>query len=313
MIVFTQFQQVNERLELFGVKPVEDIIGTTTDGARVCKKYGRELGVIHQLCYDLAIQRAIYKKVDEDSAKQRKARRIVKPSEYDSDATESDEDNDEDETFSYKPDFGNVINKVRGIVKIFKKSPKLNDMLQDFVLEERQTKLQLVLDVRTRWHSMVLMLQTFARIAGPVKKALTALNCLEMWSSDILMVIGEISEPLSLAKMAMDAISRDDANLLTAEGTFEWLFEELKRMNTALSQDLLVQLEVELDQRRQLKIVSLMKFFQNPKSLEEINSSYFDMPPKREVFATATSLWNKYFAGKPIVIDNNNQQSTRCV
>lgn len=63
-----------ERLELFRVGP-DDIIGSTTDGANVCKSFGTKLGHIHQLCLDhgfhLAIRKVIYKKVDE-SKKQKK-------------------------------------------------------------------------------------------------------------------------------------------------------------------------------------------------------------------------------------------------
>lgn len=101
--------------------------------------------------------------------------------------------------------------------------------------------------------------------------------------------------------MAMDQISKDDANLLTAEGTFEWLFDELQKINSAVSLELLEGLKVELDVRRKKDIVSLLKFLQNPKSLFETNKEpYFDMPPKKEVYVYATTVWNKYFKGSAI-------------
>lgn len=302
----------DERLKLFGVSPEEDVIATTTDGANICKKYGRELKVVHQLCHDhgihLAIRRVIYKKVDEDVVKKRKARRFPQRNEYENDDSEYESDEEpveDDDNFNLKPDIGDKINKVRAIVKLFKKSPKLNDMLQDYIVEERGKKLQLQLDVRTRWHSMLVMLETFVKVSGPVKKALGEINSLEMWDSDMVPVIKGIFEPLNLTKMAMDQISRDDANLLTAEGTFEWLFDELKEINSTVSLELIEELKVEFDARRLKDIASLLKFLQNPKSFEESNSSYFGMPSKTEVFAFATSFWNKYFKEKAIDLDND--------
>lgn len=59
----------NGRLEEFAVDPVRDVIASTTDGAEVCKRYGRLLTSIHQLCYDhgvhLAVVKVIYKKAED--------------------------------------------------------------------------------------------------------------------------------------------------------------------------------------------------------------------------------------------------------
>lgn len=144
------------------------------------------------------------------------------------------------------------------------------------------------------------MLKTFSRVAGPIKEALTVLNRLEMWRSEFEPAIDEIFNVLNVTKMTMDQISKDDADLLTAEGALEFLFDELDRLQTPLSQALLEQLEIEINHRRQKSIVSLLKFLQNPQSLNEDKTSFFSMSSKKEIIELASSIWKDRFKGQTI-------------
>ncbi|KAJ6642140.1 hypothetical protein Bhyg_07087 [Pseudolycoriella hygida] len=65
-----------------------------------------------------------------------------------------------------------VIQKVRTIVKKFKSSPKKNDCLQEYVLADFKHEMQLSLDCRTRWTSLLDMLERFYQVRRPIKKAL---------------------------------------------------------------------------------------------------------------------------------------------
>lgn len=305
-------------MQLFGVAP-EDIIGTTTDAATVCESYGREMGINHQLCYDHgvhnAIQRVIYKKVDGSKEKQRLScsRQVPEQPEYDDseemvmeEALFNDEE-DIDKLFELQIDIGLKVNQVREIVKLFRKSPKLNDILQAIISNDRGNKLQLQLDVRTRWGSMLDMLETFTKVSGSIKKALTEIGKLELWYEDIPLSIKGTLEVLRIAKMTMDSISRDDATLLSAEGAFEFMFIELERIDSSVSLELLKEVKVELNKRRQKDIVSLLKFLQDPDSLKESQLSYFSMPPKNEVFATACAIWGKYFQANTHIDDQSQE------
>lgn len=184
-------------------------------------------------------------------------------------------------------DLGESIKKIRAIVKVFKRSPKLNDILQEIIVQDHGKKLQLQLDVRTRWNSLLTMLNTFTRVSGSVKRALGKINSLELWSSDIPLAISELTCVLNIAKMAMDVISKDDANLLTAEGAFKFMFHEFEELNSNLSLESLDQIKLVLlgniDKggkiRRQKPLVSLMKFLQNPKSIDEDKTSFFASSP----------------------------------
>jgi len=63
------------------------------------------------------------------------------------------------------PEYHNVVNKVRKIVKLFKCSPTKNDdILQPYVKRELGREVSLTLDCRTRWDSMVDMLSRFLQL-----------------------------------------------------------------------------------------------------------------------------------------------------
>ena len=70
---------------------------------------------------------------------------------------------------------GNIrdtIQKVRKIVKLFKKSPTKNDVLQNNVRIQFSIEKALILDSKTRWNSLLTMLEKFNEIGECVKKTL---------------------------------------------------------------------------------------------------------------------------------------------
>ena len=65
-----------------------------------------------------------------------------------------------------------LITKVRKIVKTFRRSPLKNEVLQKYVKQDNKKELQLVLDSKTRWSSMLSMLERFNILKSSLKKAL---------------------------------------------------------------------------------------------------------------------------------------------
>ena len=67
-----------------------------------------------------------------------------------------------------------LIKKVRKIVKLFRKSPVKNDILQSYVKASNPSSqsLTLILDVKTRWNSLLDMLRRFVRLRAEIEKAL---------------------------------------------------------------------------------------------------------------------------------------------
>lgn len=88
------------------------------------------------------------------------------------------------------------------------------------------------------------------------------------------------------------------------------MFDELNRSNTLLGSELLIQLKVELSKRRQKPLVSLLKFLQNPATLNEDKDSFFAMSSKKDIFALASELWIKYFNG-PVCESQGSAEPTQ--
>ena len=73
----------------------------------------------------------------------------------------------------------------------------------------------------------------------------------------------ELKCTLEPIKLAVDALCRKDATLLTAEGIFQFLFFELKKRKSSLAEDLLFSVKSRIQQRRQHDIVNLIRYHQN--------------------------------------------------
>ena len=73
-------------------------------------------------------------------------------------------------------DISKMVTKIRRIVKIFKRSALKNETLQTYVKENYPNALNVVLDCKTRWSSLVNMLERTIQIKLPIQKALLDLG-----------------------------------------------------------------------------------------------------------------------------------------
>ena len=86
-----------------------------------------------------------------------------------------------DESSALVPDLcenlNDVIDKVRSICRLFRNSPMENFKLQEFVFQMfGQTKLHLILHVKTRWNSLLYMIERFLKLKPCIHLALIAVE-----------------------------------------------------------------------------------------------------------------------------------------
>ncbi|GBP47783.1 hypothetical protein EVAR_24034_1 [Eumeta japonica] len=136
---------IENRLKSFGLDSNTDIIGMSTDGASVIVKVGRLMNCYQQLCYahdlQLAVVDVLYKKRDEEA---------ITPRTNESDTDDEDIDDDaldeqgvtvttEISRAEVIPKYRDILQKVRKVVKLFKRSPTKYDMhLQKYVKEDTE-------------------------------------------------------------------------------------------------------------------------------------------------------------------------------
>lgn len=148
---------------------LDNIVSVTTDGAKIMKKMGREIGPDHQVCFahglHLAVCDVLYKK------KPAQADTEDAPT-IDDEPEEEDLEQDLNEGFSLATtplptehltttnQVGELINKVRSVVVIFKRSASKTDDIFNKFLEDGDNR-KLLLDCKTRWNSLVIMIKRF--------------------------------------------------------------------------------------------------------------------------------------------------------
>ena len=119
-------------------------------------------------------------------------------------------------------DISDLVRRVRQIVKLFKRSPLKNETLQKYVKEKYPNGLNLILDCQTRWSSLLDMFVRTIKLKLPVQKALLDLGVQIHLSDTEFFHIESITEALSPMKIAIKALCRRDANLITAQVTIKF-------------------------------------------------------------------------------------------
>lgn len=212
----------------------KDVIGCTSDGARVMIKFGRMLDALHQQCLNHGIHLGVIdviveKKSDKVACVDADAENYDDDESFDYDEPTNDEYNDSEESedesddddgdIIIRPFIHSALAKVRNIVCMYRRSPVKNALLQQYIKEIHGKELMLILDCRTRWNSVETMLTRFLRVYDSVKAASIELNLKEyLMDDDEIILLNDLLKCLEPIKMAVLELSKRDCNLLKSEG-----------------------------------------------------------------------------------------------
>ena len=137
---------------------------------------------------------------------------------------------------------------------MFRRSPKKNDILQNYVAAEFGKQIALIKDCKTRWNSLLSMLQRVYLLKNCIQKALIDISLPEGESlalSNIeLKTVSAIINALLPVKATVEALCRRDANLFTADVAITFMLKKLKDANNVISQKLHSSLVLRMQQRR---------------------------------------------------------------
>ena len=302
---------IENKLQEFGINIKRDIISSTHDAAAVMVKYGRIMGIISQLCYNhglhLAITDVLYKKQRTNSEENQE---IIDYEEIDDEEIEIKlvenvdslmkinsfgdvnicEEDETNEVLEFTDDFQEVITKLRKIIRMFKSSSVKNNILQDYVNQQEGKKLQLMLDMKIRWNSLITMLKRFLQIKDPVNKALSELGQPKISKNNISM-LKELLDVLSPLEAAVKELSKNSATLLTAEGVYKFIFDKLNEFESEFSKNLSKELKKRMDERRDKSLMTLLIFLETG-SIPQSNK-YFDYVSKAIAVAFAVEIFER--------------------
>lgn len=247
---------VDQKLKEYGLSISKDIVCITTDGAAIMTKVGRLIEAEQQLCYSHGIHLAVIDVLYNKSI-------IEQHEEYEdnnSDNNDSDTDNEDGmivesvsnqncQSLNHK-DLSPLIQKVRKTIKKFKRSPTKNDeYLQKYVKAEFGKELSLQLDSKTRWNSLLSMLERFYHLRHCIQKALIDISSNISFQESEFQLISSTINALTPIKLAVEALCRKEANLLSANATFKFMLTSLKAQNSEICKELHTALTLRLYQR----------------------------------------------------------------
>ncbi|GBN57936.1 hypothetical protein AVEN_176159-1 [Araneus ventricosus] len=133
------------------------------------------------------------------------------------------------------PRYNYLLQKVRKMVKLFRRPPtKLDMYLQKYVKEDTGKGLSLILDCRTRWNSLLVMTERFHKLKVYMDKVLIDIGSDTKFSDLEWSKIKQLIDSLQPFKLAVEALCRRDSTLLTAETTLKFILEKLLSQDTVL-------------------------------------------------------------------------------
>lgn len=160
-------------------------------------------------------------------------------------------DSDYETAAELSREYRGIIEKVRKIVKMFRRSPVKNDsILQKYVKEDHQGKeLTLLLDCPTRWNSLLTMLSRFSMLRTSIQKAMIDMKTPQLVSDADFMLVDEIIAALEPVALMVKMLSRQDVSLLSAEAALQFCVVTLNKQQSELGKAMAVPLRTRVSQR----------------------------------------------------------------
>ncbi|GBN85181.1 hypothetical protein AVEN_93741-1 [Araneus ventricosus] len=138
--------------------------------------------------------------------------------------------------------------------------------LKKYVKEDTVKQLSVILDCRTRWNSLLAMIERFHKLKVCIDKALIDMGSDTKFSDLEWTKIKDLIDSLQPFKLAVEALCRRDSTLLTAETTLKFMLEKLLNQDTVLSAELSEALRVRIEERRTV-LTGILIYLQNPKNM----------------------------------------------
>ncbi|UYV76771.1 hypothetical protein LAZ67_14001985 [Cordylochernes scorpioides] len=161
-----------------------------------------------------------------------------------------------------------VTKKARVVVKLFKRSPLKNEILLNYMRQDNRisTSMCLILDCRTRWDSLLNMLERLLSVKSAIQKTLIDVNANVRLTDEDFAIMTQVISALKPFRAAVAAICRRDATLLTAEATVKFILEELQAQSHSLSKDLQKYFQKRILEERCNKTSLVLQYLHNPQA-----------------------------------------------
>ncbi|GFX51695.1 uncharacterized protein TNCV_5013981 [Trichonephila clavipes] len=327
---------VETKLQEFGIITEKHIVACVTDGASMMVKFGKIMSCEYHLCYAHAIHLAVCdmlynKQIDlventveiEDKSHE----------EGNGESEELVEDLDKALDLEFESDVGTdalfhvtyaeinsitnineTIKKIKNVVKLFRKSPIKNDILQKYVKEEFGCEKMVCLDTKTRWNSLLAMLERFLEIKSAISKALIDIKEEQIMVNVEFKTVTTIVKCLKPVKIGLEKLCGRNATLLTA-GVFSFVIEELNEQNSEFTKNMKYSLIQRINERRNVNLIGLMQYLNIGRKFEAaaVTGDISRLPGKNCLVRQAQMIGTRLFCEEEESISNSSHSEEEII
>ncbi|GFX86202.1 uncharacterized protein TNCV_2560841 [Trichonephila clavipes] len=198
-----------------------------------------------------------------------------------------------------------TIKKIRNVVKLFRKFPITNDILQK---EEFGCEKMVCLDTKTRWNSLLAMLERFLEIKSAISKALIDIKEEQMMVNVEFETVTTIVKGLKPVKIGLEKVCSRNATLLTAEGVFSFVIGELNEQNSEFAKNMKYSLIQRINERLNVNLIGLMQYlnFGRKYKAAAVTGDISRLPGKNCLIRQAQMIGTRLFCEKEESISNSS-------
>ncbi|GFV87178.1 uncharacterized protein TNCV_5113961 [Trichonephila clavipes] len=115
------------------------------------------------------------------------------------------------------------------------------------------------LDTKTRWNSLLVMLERFLEIKSAISKVLIDIKEEQMMVNVDFETVTTIVKGLKPVKIGLEKLCSQNATLLTAEGVFSFVIGELNEQSSEFAKNMKYSLIQRINEKRNVNLIGLMQ------------------------------------------------------
>ena len=188
-----------------------------------------------------------------------------------------------------------LLKKARKEIRKYRKSQVRNDELQGFIENGIGKKLAVLNDCKTRWSSLVKMLNRFIVISPYMRQANFARS--EWWpfTGAEIHDLRELTAALEPLESAVTALSSRSANIVDAETIYEQVMDEFDNQDTWISNELKASFLKRVKERRNITLTHLVLYLQDPAYIQSEKDQFGEKIGKTAILLLAKKIVSRLF------------------
>ena len=116
------------------------------------------------------------------------------------------------------------------------------------------------LDTKTRWNSIVPMLERILILKDCIKDSLDEFSSQNLFHNVDFELVSQLCNVLLPVKLTVEALCRSNANIIKVEGALSFLYKKLEQQNTEFARKMLSGIKIRMQQRQNKNLIDLASY-----------------------------------------------------